>query len=610
MFLKSKKTAFFLIGIVTLLVLPALGHLSWAQPARTIQVGVLVMDRQTDQEMFTLSAYEQLLKEEGFPYQILSRSDLKNLMAGDSQDDLAALIVPEYVNAVMSPADADAISSYVREKGGKVLLVLDPAIRPDSRSFYPTPLLAGLAGVNYCLSAADGNISYYTGHWYFTGKEMGREWGVTPGKLDRDNAFSSYAYGKLKFEHSRAVSAGAKVIASDQSGGAENVVLSEKQYDNGGTVIYANIPLGKYKLNSDDLTARSVLRTFLIRYAKVPRLVNSPGGKGGIVFNLHVCSNAYLRPLTVMMMQGLFRPDLPFSIHYTAGPDNYRLGDGMGFDAGSNFKGRPLLQVLQDYGETGSHGGWIHNFFAERLRSLPPEQAFQFLAWNFDTLEAVTGKKVLEYSAPAGNHPPWINAWLEKQGVTAFYYAGDTGSGPTRSRFDNNYISRKMWAFPITPYQKYASLEEMQRGHVPVAEVKRWMEDLLDFAAGERTIRMIYTHPSDNRYNLDAIQTFERKAEDEQREGRLTFAPMSRFAAFLNRYMETSWTIKKQGEQSYFIDLRNPEGLKDITVALYLGEEAGYFVWDGNVQTILEGGWLYLTITSDEREKQIEVRRI
>lgn len=606
---KPKRIIFFLIFILILLLLMVTVHFSWAEPARIIKVGILATG-QSEQGKFTLSAYEQLLKEEGFSYRVLSQSDLRNLADGEVKDDLEALIVPEYINTVMTPDAAGAVSTYVKEKGGKVLLALDPAIGPDNQSFYPAPLLADLAGVNYCLPSGDGKVSYYTGYWYFPSKEAGQKWGITPGKLDQDNAFCSYSYGKLKFEHSRAGSIGAKVIAFDKAEGAENIVLSEKKYENGGIVIYANMPLGKYKLNSDDLTARSVLRTFLICYARAPRLVNSPGGKGGVVFNLHVCSNAYLRPLMVMMMQGLFRKDLPFSIHYTAGPDNYRLGDGMGFDAGNNFKGRPVLQILQEYGETGSHGGWIHNFFAQYLQSLPPGKAFQFLAWNFDTLEAVTQKKVLEYSSPAGNHPSWVNAWLEKRGVTAFYYTGDTGSSPTRSRFDNSYISRRMWAFPITPYRKYASLEEMQRGNVPVVEVKQWMENLLDFTVRERTIRMIYTHPSANRYCLDAIQAFERKADVEQREGRLTFAPMSRFAAFLDRYMETGWTIKKHGEQSYLIDLNNPDSLKDITVAVYLGEGSGYYIRGENVQSVFEDGWLYLTISSDEREKHIEVHRI
>ncbi|MCL6559543.1 MAG: hypothetical protein K6U74_12245 [Firmicutes bacterium] len=329
-----------------------------------------------------------------------------------------------------------------------------------------------------------------------------------------------------------------------------------------------------------------------------------------MVFNLHICSGAYFRALMVMMMQGLFQNDLPFSIHITAGPDTYKLGDGMGFFAESDYRGRPVLEVLQNYGEIGAHGGWAHNFFAYNLQYLTRERAFQLIDWNLDALEAVTGRKTVEYSAPGGNHPFWVNQRLEEKGVRAYYYAGDTGSSPTHPRLDDKYAGQAMWAFPITPFREHASLEEMERGHVPVDEVKQWMEDLVDFTTEEKAIRMIYTHPSDTRYCLDAMKAFEAKALDEQKKDRLIVAPMVRFADFLNRYMKTACSIKKQGALNYDIELENPEGLKDITVAVYVGEDAKYVVTGGNVKTVQEGGWLYLTVTSNHIKKHLEVHQV
>ncbi|MCL6559298.1 MAG: hypothetical protein K6U74_10975 [Firmicutes bacterium] len=607
-----KITGFFLVILSVLIIIWAQNlalHDSWAEPAGTVQVALLAGDRQSEQGKLILAAYEQVLKEEGFLYRVVSPGELAGQGAAELKNHYEALVVPEAVNVEMPPEVAGVIRSYVTDFGGSVLLSLDPATETTGENPARQPFLADLAGVRYGLPDAEGRIPTYQGYWYFPSAEKGIEWGVTPGKLDKDFAVSSYSYGKLKFEHIRAANVDAQVVAFDRLEGEEIPVLTQKVYGSGGIVVYANIPLGKYKLRSDDLTPRAVLRTFLIRHAKIPRLVNSPGGRGGVVFNLHICSGAYFRPLTVMMMQGLFRSDLPFSIHITAGPDTYKLGDGMGFFAESKFRGRPVLEVLQNYGEIGSHGGWAHNFFAYNLQYLPRERAFELLDWNSKALEAVTGRKVVEYSAPGGNHPFWVNEHLEEQGVKAYYYAGDTGSSPTHPRLEGSYAGQKMWAFPITPYQKFASLEDMERGHVPPEEVRGWMEDLIDFSAKERVIRTIYTHPSDTRFCLAAMRAFEEKALAEQRNERIYVAPMSSFADFLNRYSKTSWQIKKQGIRDYAVDLENAEGLQDITVAVYVGEGNQSVVLGGDVKTVEEDGWLYLTVTSNDQKKHFEVRQ-
>ncbi|OPX83864.1 MAG: hypothetical protein A4E53_04466 [Pelotomaculum sp. PtaB.Bin104] len=606
--LNKKATILIIISLLAISIL--IIHASWSEPLQSLQVGLLAANCDTEQENLLLTVYEQLLKEEGFNYRVITPDELAGYSGATLREHFEAVVVPEYINTLMPPEIAELINSYVVDYAGKALLVFDPATKSADGGQRQVPLLADLAGVRYYQPAPGGQALTYHGYWCFVSAEKGRDWGITPGKLDQDHAVNSYSYGKIKFEHSRAVNIDARVIALDTGDDADNnPVITEKTYESGGAVVYANMPLGRYKLRSDDLTPRSVLRTFLIDYAKVPRLVNSPGGKGGIVFNLHICSGAYFRALMVMMMQGLFQADLPFSTHITAGPDTYKLGDGAGFFAESLYKGRPVLEVLQNYGEIGSHGGWMHNFFAFNVENLPQQKALQLLEWNFYALETITGKKVREYSDPGGNHPPWLKYSLEQLGVNSYYYAGDSGASPSHPRINGEYGGDKMWAFPISPYQKFASLEEMERGHVTPGEVKQWTADLVDFAADEKTIRMIYTHPSDTRFCLDAIRAFEEKVSAEQQNGRITMAPMSWYADFLNRSAKTSYQIKRQDTGAYLIDLENPESLKDITVAVYLGEGVKYDVRGGDVQGVLEGGWLYLTVTSDHQKEHLEVHR-
>jgi hypothetical protein len=509
------------------------------------------------------------------------------------QNNFDALIVPEVINANMQEKFSQAISTYVRSYGHNVLLVFDPATRTESGELRQSGLLSELAGVSYYQQDAEDQQITYSGFWYFSSADKGREWGITPGKLDGDHAVSSYSYGKLKYEHAGAVNRDAGIVAFDRTDGSIIPVITEKQYDGGGTVVYANMPLAKYKLRSDDLAIRSVLRSFLIKKAHLPRLVNSPGGAGGMVFNLHVCSGAYFKDLTVMLMQGIFQKELPFSIHITAGPDTYKLGDGMGFFAEDKLKGRPVLEMLQDYGVIGSHGGWAHNFFAYNMQYLPQEQVIELLQWNNMALESVIGEKIVEYSAPGGNHPYWFIKELEKEGINSYYYTGDTGSSPTHVILDGKTTEGETWAFPITPYRQFASLEEMERANVPIADVKQWMQDLIEFSAQERSIRTVYTHPSGKSYELDAMRAFEDKALSEQQEGRIRVRPMSEFAEFLNRHAATKWQVKKLEGNGYSIDLENPDGLKDMTVAVYTGAGSQNVIVGEYITSVQEeDGWL------------------
>ncbi|NLI12778.1 hypothetical protein [Pelotomaculum propionicicum] len=610
--MRQKKLTYSLVAVAISSILLAgtlFLHFSWAEPTKVVRIGILAGEAQSEKQKLILAVYEQLLNEEGFLYKVISPAELEIFGAEGIKSRYETLVIPENINAAMRPEIAEIIKSYVKDQGGSALFVLDPATITTGGEPQPAPLLADLIGVRYCLPLANGKLATYPGYWYFPNADKGREWGITPGRLDKDHAVCTYTYGKLKYEHFRAVNTGASVLAFDRSESGEVPVITERRYDSGGTAVYANMPLAKYKIRSDDLVPRSVLRTFLIKYAKMPRLVNSPAGEGGMVFNLHICSGAYFRALTVMMMQGLFNSELPFSIHITAGPDTYKLGDSMGFYAESLYRGQPVLEALKDYGEIGAHGGWAHNFFAYNMQYLPQEKLNELVDWNFNALESVTGRKVIEYSAPGGNHPFWFNSKLEELGVKAYYWTGDTGSSPTHPRLDNKYANDSMWAFPITPYRQHASLEEMDRGHVPEEEVSQWMNDLIDFAGKERVIRMIYTHPSDRRFCLEAIRAFEDKALAEQSAGRVRVAPMSQFADFLSRYSKTRWEIKREG-QDYSVELENPDGLADITVAVFVGEGSSNIVTGGDAKTVEEDGWLYITVASNDQKMKLEINHL
>lgn len=547
-----------------------------------------------------VKAYEQVLREEGFSFNRVTWTELASLTPLQRILQYKALILPEKINAVLPPGAKEILREFV-ERGGKILLVFDPGSRSPEGTTLTIPLLAEMAGVVY-------SLPYYEGYWRFPSPEVAWEWGITPGKLDKENAVTGYGYGRLKFTHARTRLLDADEIAFDFSPEGRASVLTQKFYSSGGAVVFANLKLGFHKLMSDDLTLRSVLRTFLIKFAHLPRLVNTPSGKGGIVLNFHLDSNAHLRPLRAMLHRKIFRPDLGYSIHITAGPDTYKPGDGLGFDAASPMKGRPWVKLLASYGAIGAHGGWIHNYFAANLEKMPREEAFRYLELNFSTLEEITGQKVVEYSAPAGNHPPFVNEWLERKGALAYYSAGDTGSSPTRSFLRGEPVSRKLWAFPVTPFREYAALEELIAAKVPLEETKKWLRDLLEFIEKEHVIRLIYTHANRNEYALEALAYFAQRASLDQESGKLMVWPMSRFAKFLNRYEETKFSFHSDRD-IWTVDLENAQGLRDLTVAIYIEDPSSYRIIGPGVDTRIEGNWMYITVTEDSTKARILLKK-
>ena len=591
-----------LIAVITgcFLLVAATGWLR--QPARVyqqVQAGLLVTGG--DNSMDTLAAYQAVLREEGFPAARVGPEDMKG-QPRELVNRYPALILAEGLNWSLNSEITGKLKDYV-QAGGKVLLIFDPGTREAGGGRLSGSTLADLAGVDFSLPDSGGES--YSGYWQFASPREATEWGITPGKLSRDNAVSSYGYGRLSYRHIRAKLLDARAIAFDTRDGW-NPVITDKIYPSGGAVVYVNLPLAFYKQMSDDLAMRSVLRTFLIKYAKMPRLVSTPGGRGGLVVNFHLDSNAHILPLRAMIQRGIFRPELQYSIHITAGPDTYRPGDGQGFDAASTAKGRPWVKEMQKYGAVGSHGGWIHNYFAANLEQFPRQEAWRYLALNCDTLAAITGKPVQEYSAPVGHHPPFVNEWLQQHGVLAYYSPGDTGSAPTRSIFHGRQVSGSLWSFPITPYGQYAALEEFMAAGVPPADAEKWLNDLLDFIETERVIRLIYTHANRKEYALSVLARLAERASRDQKNGRLLVWPMSRFATFLNRHEQTEATFS-HGMAGWQIKLKNKAGLEDMTVALPVGSRR-YRVIGRNVAWRQERDWLYLTTTANIAANVIYIR--
>ncbi|MFN3995276.1 MAG: polysaccharide deacetylase family protein, partial [bacterium] len=331
---------------------------------------------------------------------------------------------------------------------------------------------------------------------------------------------------------------------------------------------FVNLPLGYLKAYSDDLILRTFLRSFLFKIISIPHLANTPSAKGGIIINWHIDANSDWISIPNMIKNKYLKENLEFSNHITAGEFRDTPGDNLGFDACG--KGKKYVEMILKYGEIGSHGGWAHNYFSYGILDgkINQQQIEYYILKNNQCLQSITGKEIKEYSAPNGVHPQPIKTQiLEKLGIIAYYYTGDTGSSPNRTFFDGKMVSKNVIAFPICNYKESASLFEMYKNKKSEEEVEKFLLDLLDYTKNERVVRLFYSHPYDIPHYPYAIKNFINKAEKLQENGYIKVKSMKYFAEFLLRFLQTKYTFKIKNN-ILEAEVHNPLGLQEITLAI------------------------------------------
>jgi hypothetical protein len=274
----------------------------------------------------------------------------------------------------------------------------------------------------------------------------------------------------------------------------------------------------------------------------------------------------------------------PYSIHITAGPDTFAIGDRQGFDVEHNPVSQALVREYEALGEAvGSHGGWIHNYFAEHVETDDPVTLEPFLALNKSALEHVGGKPVVEYSAPNGDQPPWVTRWLEAHGFLAYYFTGDSGMGPTQGYRDGVREGKNIWAFPIVHLNRAASFEEMTKGEYSSAEVEAWLKSVAEFAASRRTVRLVYFHPGGILPYHAVFDHWLQKTARMKADGRFRWYTMTELANFLNSRTQVKWEVTSQSGK-LIVDATHPASLEHETWCLPASKFAEPAVLAGSAQ--------------------------
>jgi Polysaccharide deacetylase. len=557
-----RKFILFIILVLLFAILRTLLHvysLGWNE-----DIEVLVV---YGEKSYQVDAFKSVLEEEGIPHRLV---DIKTLLSVDPKklaQHKPAVIIPDGTLQHIHPSAVEWFKDYL-SYGGSLLISQDAGIKNYAGAYLKSAIFSPLLGINYILYDKLRADSFSEGYIKIVDENLE----ITPGKIDKkQRLITGYVYGGLTYPYAKAEDNGfdGKTLAFvvDKEDSNEYKALVWKKYKE-GYIFYSSLPLGHLKAYSDDMVLRSVLRYFLFKLVKIPHLMNTPKGRGGLVINWHVNANSDWISIPMMLEKGYIRNGLEYSFHITAGEFRDEPGDNLGFDACG--KGKKYVEMIMPYGTIGSHGGWAHNWFSYGILDgrISKKDIYKYIEKNNKCLESITGYKIREYSAPNGVHSqPETTKILEKLGFVAYYYTGDSGSSPNRTFIGGEMVSSKVIAFPITPYEESASFYEMHKNGVSEEEVYKFLVSLTDFCIKTRQIRLFYSHPYDiplypNAF-LRAVDYWESKEND----GLLEVHSMSYFADFLLRFLKTEYSFRKNGDE-LVVRLKNPEGLEEIGIAI------------------------------------------
>ena len=511
-------------------------------------------------------AYEEVLREEGIPHRWVASSELPLLDGARLALRYPALVFVDGLDQELPPETLDRVKEYTAA-GGDVGVIFDAGIRERTGAYRRSGLFAELLGVQYLRYDALRSGAYVTGRIRFNDAAKARLWQFPEGKLEHGDVVSGYAYGRLDYPLAAAQQASSDAVIYASYNGIP--VISLRPVGR-GKALWVDLPLGYLKSYSDDLPLRAVLRTFAFDVARVPHLMSAPYGAGGLIIDWHVDSQNEYKGIPNLLVRRLVRPTIKMEFDVTAGPDLHEPDDGLGFDACG--KGESYLRAIMQYGEIGSHGGWAHNWFSRGLTdgTIGPKEAQQLIERNNECLAKIASRPVTAYAAPNGVQPqPMIARILERLGMKAYYYTGDSGSPPNRTFFSGRMVSEHVWAVPIMPNGRLASIGEMVKAHIAPADVERWLDATLRYVAEHKTVRLVYSHPYDL---LDpsyavAFGRFLDSVEAMQRKGLVRVLTMSEAADYMERFTQTTYRFYP-AVGAIDVRLSNPQGLDGIAVAL------------------------------------------
>lgn len=554
-------------------------------------LALLLPDGQSKNDV-KVTAWLDAAKEEGLSVNTMYDKEFIKAVAKGVK--LSGVILPDQVHLRASNALITAINKYV-SKGGNVLLTYDFGLHSDKGFYAAKSRFSSMVGVDYA-----AGVPPPTGFGPIVGM-ANTMWQlqIPPGRTidyketlpikpfesqwtQSDNpvriapslvpqAISAYSFGIISYYSYITTTdySGTALLVSPQYGLAAGITNCGK-----GKILFVNIPLGYFAGISEGMLLRGFLHYFGVEMLQLPRLSILPEARGGLVLNWHFDAGGVVQQAIEKLNSfGVWDRGI-FSINITAGPDQIKIGDGLGFDVPNNPVIKKWITVLHEKGHSiGNHGGWIHDYYGLNANENNSAEFLKYLVLNADTIKAITNQTALEYSAPCGNNPQWAMNWLEEQGIVGYYYVGNTGCAPSRAYRNGVMGNPKMWAFGITPFGKYAVWEEFDTYAIPEKDVDRWYSTLIDFVVKYRTTRLIYMHPQFAQFHRSVLGNLFDRTDLYRSQGLFKWYTMAQLGQFENSRLKTIWNIVDLRNGKFSFEATHPVGLETMA---WLLPKAGY----------------------------------
>ena len=556
-------------------------------------------------------AWLDAAQEEGLPVTPMTSDRFVHAVA--RQEPITGVLVPDTVHRHASDVWVQALETHVR-RGGHALLSFDAALFGLHQERYAAPVsrLSRLTGFRYALyDALQQDTTALTP--VLVHRDAQNRLAIQPGKIDFESPLAqalrpsgewgeltTYGYAHLMYPHFRAEGPReAEVWLRSPEG---DPVLSQRGHGQ-GSVLFANVPLGYLKTRTDGYLLHRLLSHFAQSVLELPVLSAAPQGIGGLVLNLHVDSNAAERPMLALERAGWFEQG-PFSIHVTAGPDTFHEGDRLGLDMPHNPRMQDLLNRLRAQGhEIGNHGGWVHNVFGEQANAHNADRFAPWLALNQQTLSDIVGQRLVSYSSPMGNQPDWVTDWLRTHEFRAYYTAGDSGLGPTRSwQAGQAPEPGAPWAFPISNLRRIATLDELPLLAAPESLMTGFIHDLAQHVSAHGIVRLFYFHPASAPDYPHSLAMLRDTAAALQAQGRFRWYSMQPLVEFLDRRLAVQWRLQMPADGELArLHAHSQHSLQGMTWVFPKGAARGLHLSEGEAQ-IVEDPDQWRVIAGDVRQ--------
>ena len=566
---------------------------------------------------YILQAYNQVLKEEGINYLNISDIDFIKIYNKIDKNKVLAIIFPDNINRYLNPEIYFNIKDYLYNSGN-IFISYDVGTRNLNETYKEKAIFTDLLGINYITYNINKENSFLFEEIQIIDPEFIN---YPKNMLSKDNLIiQTYKYGPKKYYISKVQilnndnfnNDNIKIIATSNKSKIPFILLKEI---NGGNIYYVNTPLGYLKGHSDDKILRLNLKTFLNKVVKIPYLSKLPNNKPVIILNYHVDSNADWKSIEYMYSNNLLRKRIKASFHITAGDFRDKEGDNLGFDAQN--RGKKYVELLKDFGEIGSHGGWAHNYFSYYILYHPNDPNLydfikKYIKKNNEVLESVVGYKIVEYSAPNGVYPQPLNTKiLEELGMICYYYTGDMGSCPNLTFYNSKEVSDKVLAFPVFAYRNLVSLGEMKKNNISKSEVLDFLIYIINYIIQSENVILYYTHPYDIFNYPDEFKKFIDYIEYQVNMGNIQTLTMKEYTEFFFNLLDTKYIFNIENNR-IFLEIENTNSLRDLAfvipikfVSLEFINKNKKYLNKRNVKIIKKGDKYILIFDSDFKYQKL-----